>query len=118
MSNQVTGRVYVRVDGQLLESKPDATLANVTGVEREEVVGNEVHGYKEKAVAPTIECTISHKAATRLKALGTFTDGSVTFECDTGTVYVLKGAWLANSPGVKDGETELKFAGQKCEEVT
>ena len=118
MANQVTGRVYVKVDGQLLRSKDGAKL-KFGNIEREAVVGNTVHGYVEKAVAPSIECTISHMADTSLTALQALADATVTFETDTGKNYILRNAWVSKQLELTGGQGELtlEFMGKTCEEA-
>ena len=118
MANQVTGRVYIKVDGALLRSKDGAKLM-FGGVEREAVVGNMVHGYTEKVSAPTVECTISHMGDTSLKSLAALTNSTLTFETDTGKSYVVRNAWLNTPPELTggSGEVSLKFTGISCEEM-
>jgi hypothetical protein len=117
MSNQVTGRAYIRFDGVLLASREGAKL-NWGGVKREPVVGNDVHGFAESVDTPELECNISHKSDTSLQTLANITDATITFECDTGPVYTLRHAWIAEPPKLtaKDGEVSLKFNAQTCEE--
>jgi hypothetical protein len=117
MANQVTGKAYIRVDGALLRSKDDAKL-NIGGQTRSAVVGNDVHGYTEETTPPELECSISHMADTRLETLRNITDATITFESDTGPVYVLRHAWLVDPPALtaKGGEVALKFQAITCEE--
>lgn len=116
--SQVTGRVYIKVNGNLLETKEGAKLSNISGVERTEVVGNDVYGYVEKAVAPTIECTIVDKASLKIKDIAAITDATCTFETDTGKTYIVRNAWCASAPSLTGGEgdVECKFVGHACEE--
>ncbi len=116
MSNQVTGRVYVSVNGKRLASKEGAKL-NFGGVEREAVLGDTgVLGFVEKTAVPFIECTIAHKADTSLKELADIKDTSVTFETDTGKVYMLRNAWTAKTLEMDKGEIALRFEGITAEE--
>ncbi len=113
--NQVTGRVFVSVDGSRLASKEGAKL-DFGGVSRTGVAGDSgVHGYTEKTEIPFIECTISHKADTDLSALAAFNNESVTFQTDTGQTYMLRSAWLAKAPELSKGEVSLRFEGISCE---
>lgn len=117
MGNQVTGRVFVSVNGVRLRSKEGAKL-NFGGVEREAVIGDDsVHGFMEKSVAPSIECTISHLADTSLKRLADIKDASVMFETDTGKVFNLRNAWSAKALELSKGEVSMTFQGVGCEEV-
>lgn len=117
---QLTGRAFIKLNGNLLRSKEGAKL-NLGGVNRPPVTGDTgVHGYTERPVAPWIECTISHGADTNLQELADFRDGSVSFETDTGKSYVLREAWCENPPELTTGEGEvtLRFSGMSAEEVT
>ncbi|HXG47686.1 MAG TPA: phage tail tube protein [Methylomirabilota bacterium] len=115
---QITGRVYVKVDGDLLRSKQGAKLM-YGGVRREAVIGNQVDGFTEEAVAPEVECTISHAADTSLAKLAAIKDATLTFETDTGKTFVLRGAFLTDPPELTGGQGEvpLKFSAISCEEV-
>ena len=116
---KLTGRIYVRVNGELLLSQEGAKLGNITGVERTAVVGNDVHGYTEKAVVPFIEVPITHTVETKLMEMAKIDEASITFECDSGKVYVLRQAWLANALELEAGgkPVSLRFEGKKVEEV-
>lgn len=113
---QITGRAFIAVNGTRLRSREGAKLS-FGGVERETVVGDTgVHGYTEKTVAPSVECSISHGADTNLTELRDIKDASVIFETDTGKVYTLGGAWLSNPIEMEKGEIKLTFVGITCEE--
>lgn len=116
MANQITGRAYVSLNGRRLASKEGAKLG-FGGIERTGVAGDTgVLGYTEKTVVPYIECTIAHKADTVLKDFQDATDVSVTFESDTGKVYVLRNAWNAKPIELDTGEIALRFEGLSVEE--
>lgn len=112
MAGKLTGRAFIRVDGDLLPTLEGAKI-NIGGLEREEVLGNEVLGFTEKPVAATVECTIAHSAATDLVALRNITDATVTFETDTGITYMVAPAWITKPPELTAGgaEVELEFKG-------
>lgn len=114
--SQVTGRVFINVKGSRLRSKEGAKF-NRGGFEREAVIGDDsVHGYMEKLAAPSIECTISHTADTKLEDLAAITGATVTFETDTGRVLVLHEAWVANTLELSKGEVQITFNGVRSEE--
>lgn len=113
--NQVTGRVFITVNGSRLASKEGAKL-DMGGVTRTGVAGDSgVHGYSEKTEIPHIECTISHKADTDLVALAAWTNETATFQTDTGQTYLLRNAWLAKPPELSKGEISLRLEGVSCE---
>ena len=112
--NQVTGRVFVTVNGQRLLSKEGAKL-DLGGVTRTGVKGDTgVHGYIEATEVPFIECSISHTASTDLEAISAYSMESVVFQTDTGQVYSLTQSWLAKPPELSKGEVHLRFEGMTC----
>jgi hypothetical protein len=113
--NQVTGRVFITVNGVRQQSKEGAKL-NMGGVARDDVVGDSgVHGYSEKTVAPSIECTISHKANTDMVAIANWANETATFQTDTGQTFLLRNAWLSKPPELSKGEISLHLSGVTCE---
>lgn len=117
MTNQVTGRCYVSLNGKRLASKEGAKLG-FGAVERTAVTGDiGVLGYQEKTAVPYIECVIAHKGDTSLKELADVTDASIAFETDTGKTYMLRNAWTAKQVELDKGEVSLRFEGMSCEEA-
>lgn len=116
---QVTGRVYIKVNGKLLRSKDGAKLSNIGAVERTPVIGHEVYGYVEKTVAPSIECTLADTADLKLKEIHAIVNATCTFETDTGKIYILREAWTESALSLTggEGEVECKFTGVACEEA-
>ncbi len=116
---QVTGRCYIKVGGKLLRTKDGAKLTNINGVERPPVVGNEVYGYVEKVVAPSIECTLADTADLSLKEIGAIVDATATFETDTGKTYIVRSAWCESAIALTagEGDVECKFTGTACDEM-
>lgn len=111
--SQVTGRVFISLNGQRIRSKEGASL-DTGGADREPAVSDAgVDGYTEKIMPPKVECKISHTAQTRLKDLQAFT-GTLTFETDTGRVYTLIEAWNAKPPKLEKGEVSLEFGAVEC----
>lgn len=115
---QVTGRVFIKVNGKLLRSKEGAKLVNIGGLERPPVVGNEVYGYTEKVVAPSVECTLVDTADLSLKEIHAIVSATVIFETDTGKTYSIRDAWCESALSLTggEGEVECKFTGVACEE--
>jgi hypothetical protein len=111
---QVTGRVFIALNGQRIRSKEGASL-ETGGVEREAQTSDAgVDGYGEKTAVPKVECKINHTADTSLKALQDFRDGTLVFETDTGKVYTLTDAWCAKPPKLTKGEVDLTFEAKEC----
>jgi hypothetical protein len=111
---QVTGRVFVALNGQRIRSKEGATL-NTGGVKREAAVSDAgVDGFSEGIAVPRVECKINHTAQTDLKAIQDFKDGTLVFETDTGKVFTLTGAWCADPPKLTKGDVDLAFEAREC----
>lgn len=111
--SQVTGRIFVKINGKMQRSKSGAKF-NPGGVERTPVVGDDsVHGYAEKIVPAEVECTISHLAGTNLIELRNLVNATIEVETDTGDRYIIRKAFVAEMPALTGGEGEvaLKFNG-------
>lgn len=115
------GRAFIKMDGALLETMPGAKL-DLGGFTREPVEGsNQVLGYAEKPKAAMLECEIAVGKMTNLEDFRQATDVTITFEADTGQVWVVRNAWLTEPPAVTDGEggkVPLKFAGLPADQVS
>lgn len=117
--SQLLGKALIKVDGQLLRSKPGAKF-NLGGVTRKTQSDDTGHGFSEENVAPFIECSINLDGAIRISDLAKATSVSVTFEADTGQTYVLRNAWIENPPEVTSGEggdVPLRYVGESAEEM-
>lgn len=115
---QLLGLAYIKVDGSLLRSNTGAKL-DLGGVMREAVVGNQVHGYAEKLKQAAVECEISLARGDSLETIRNIADATITFECDTGQVYVVAHAFLTEPPVITEGEggkIALKFEGQPAQQ--
>jgi hypothetical protein len=111
---QVTGRVFVALNGQRIRSKEGASL-ETGGIEREAQTSDAgVDGFSEKIAVPRVECRVNHTDAISLKAFQDFRNGSLTFETDTGKVFTLSDAWCAKPPKLTKGEVELTFEAREC----
>lgn len=111
---QVTGRVFIALNGKRIRSKEGASL-DTGGVKRDAAISDAgVDGYSEAVTAPEVDCKINHTDATSLTELHAFKDGTLTFETDTGKIYTLSGAWSATPPKLEKGEVSLKFNAVEC----
>ena len=94
------GRAFVRANGLTIASLPGSAKLNPGGVERSAVVGDfGMLGYTEKPVHAEVECDIAVGADTDLSALQNMVDGTVTFEGDTGQVWIVRKACLGKGCG-------------------
>ena len=117
--SQVTGRAIIRVDGTELRTLDGATL-DIGGVDREAMKGGgKVHGYKEADKEPEMDCKVAHTKDLSLKWLGSITDATVIFECDSGPRFILRKAWTMNPPqlAASDGSIDLKMSAIAVDEA-
>ena len=116
---QTLGRATIKYNGKSLKTDKGAKI-NLGGVERKPVVGDQVHGYAEDMTAPFIDCVISVTKDTDLEEVKNITDATVTFEADSGQMWVLKNAWSSVPVEVTAGEggkVPVKFYGMRCDKM-
>lgn len=114
---QVTGRVFITANGKRLSTKSGATL-KFGDVKREMVPAEHgVAGYKESTEAPGVECTIIHDDNTSLAEIQAITDGSGSFDTDSGKSFVLQGMVCLDALSLSDGEVKVSFGAMNCKEV-
>lgn len=116
--SQISGVARIKVDSELLESLPGATL-RLGGVNRKPKTGHRVYGFSEEVVQSEVEVTIVRKNGTPIEKLRKATASLITFEEDIGKVYMIANAVLENPPELTDGEGEvkLKFFGDPAKEI-
>lgn len=117
---QLLGRAFIRSDGNTLRSNSGAKI-DLGGIVRSPVVGNQVHGFSESIKEAMVECELSLAKGDSLEAYRHIAGAIITFECDTGQIYVVRDAWVVDPPVITEGEggkIPLKFAGQPAEEVS
>jgi hypothetical protein len=115
---QVTGTVYLYVNGKSLRSKDGAKL-DTGGKERTaQVAGGQVVGFSEKVVPAKIEATLAHMADTKVGDLNGFTDATAVFECDTGVSYLIANAFTAKPVVITggDGDAAIELQGEPAVE--
>lgn len=115
----VTGTVIVRVDGSSIRSKTGAKL-EMGGAERIAVYADgELMGFASKPVGSKVTCTLAHTANLSLSDLRDITDSSMTFECDTGVKFSLRGMFMTKPPELTGGEGDVavEFMGQPAVEM-
>ncbi|MEX2450909.1 MAG: phage tail tube protein [Rhodospirillales bacterium] len=113
------GKAVIKVNGQVLESMPGATL-NVGGTTRGERVTHDKVHFSESLAHGELSMEVLYAATTDLAALGKMDDVTMTFECDTGQSFIGNHWWLAQPPELSDGpdsRVSLVFRGNPAEEV-
>jgi len=111
MGQQITGRVKVKIDGELLRSKAGASI-QIGGFKRNPMPNDQgTTDFKVENTAAQVKCTIQHVASTDLFAIRAFQGGTLIFETDTNVVYTVPGAFTEEVGDLKDGEVEVTFGG-------
>lgn len=110
------GRVTVRANGVVLDSKPGATL-DLGGIARAEVVNEQNMGFSETKRPSRIECVVAMKVGDSIEPLRNITDSTAVFECDTGQQYVIKGVYTVETLTLSSEGTKLVLAGEPAEEL-
>lgn len=119
MSNRVVGQVKVKVDGDIYETD-GSTGMEIGGPSREPVTGDYQAGAFKEATNPAkCEVTILYKAGVSLSAVRNITDATLTMECDTGAVWIMRNAYVADviSFSTSDGKAKVVFQGPPAEEM-
>jgi hypothetical protein len=117
---QVLGRATIRVDGRVIESHKGAVL-KLGGVKRNEVIYGRKVGFAEETVSASVECETALEKGLSLEYLRSVTGATVTYEADTGHVWVIRDAFVGDALEMKDGEggnIKLVFIGPSAEEAS
>ncbi|WP_449246432.1 phage tail tube protein [Desulfarculus baarsii] len=112
---QKTGIVKIRVNSQLVRSKKGAKLT-VGGVKREVDEDAYEAVYSESKIAPRVEFTVQHTSDFSVQDFQSITEGTITFECDNGVIFVLEGAVYLEGGELSDGDVSFTFAATTCTE--
>lgn len=126
---RITGRVNVKVNGQVMLTKTGTVTLNGLGIsgqpsfERTAVMGDQgIHGYVENPVAATCEMTITDRDDIRISDLAAiFENGTIVVEtANGGKVYTMDSATCQNNISLTTGEgdTSVTFTGPAWVETT
>lgn len=111
--SQILGTARIKLNGELLETLPGATMEMGGRVVKDLVTGHRVYGPRYEVQPGKLTCTIPAKESTPIEAIRALFEGVCLFEADNGFTYKMSRAYLMGSPKMKDGdgEIELEFAG-------
>lgn len=114
-----TGIVFIKVNGELLQSLPGARL-KLGGYKNNPRVGHRFYGTSQSVETSELECTMPYNQATPIEDLRNLADAVATFETDTGIVYTISQVSTMESLELTDGEDatlSLKLQGAPAERV-
>lgn len=118
MSGKLNGRVTIRAAGLVLKTNAGATLDKGGIVRTPRPGDNDADGFTESIMNSTIECNVQMREGTSLATLQAISDGTFTFECDTGQVYMINHGYNGPAPALAgDGSAKCTFHGPPAEEM-
>lgn len=113
---QVTGQVRIKVGSETLRTKPGASL-QIGGWQRDFDMTDQNQSYfREKQVVAAIKGTLVHASDTDLVKLRDLKNFTAFFETDSGRVYTIANAAIANLGDLSNGEVEINIMGDPAQE--
>jgi hypothetical protein len=110
--NQISGKVIISANGTILPLVGSASM-KLGGKEREPVVGNDYHGYRENIVAAEVDCTFVETGNVSADDIKDLTDATVVVTDDTGRSRTMAQAVCKGNVEVNEkGETKCQFFGK------
>ncbi|PAL25474.1 phage tail tube protein [Sphingopyxis sp. GW247-27LB] len=95
--NQVVGQATIKVDGDTLETKAGATLELGGPVRTAQRGDYQAGAFSEETVESKLTCTLLVKRNTRITNLREIDNATVTFNADTGQVFIMRQAYCADN---------------------
>jgi hypothetical protein len=109
--SQKTGRVFLKLGADALQSKPGAKLMT-GGITREMDMSDDGRVFWSEKITPSqLTCTLIHTSETDLEAIKAFVGGTIEYRCDTGRIYTIPQACYQTDGGLQNGEVEVNFGG-------
>jgi len=117
MSDQITGKVTIRVDGEVLATENKATFTPEGVTRTPERHGGKTY-YSEEETPPMLEASVLITEVTDILKLSNITGATVFFEADTGQQYMMRNAFttevVAHDGG---GKAPLKMSAESSDKV-
>jgi hypothetical protein len=114
---QATGRVTIKLDGDILRSSTGASL-QVGGIMRtaKSLDSGQVH-YTEEIVPSQISATIVHLPDQDVIGLRALRDFTASFETDTGAGWAIANAFVTDVGEIANGEFSITIQGPPANRV-
>jgi hypothetical protein len=119
-TNRIGGVLTLRVDGNQYEARGNFQVTGVT-VKREGVAGlDNVHGYIETPIVPSIKGDWSIGNQLSLVAIEAITDSTAQCALANGMTYVLTDCWTTSAFVIdaRDGKVEVELQGLTLSELS
>lgn len=116
-TKQIFGIAKIKANGKLFPSMPGANI-QIGGTTRTSVVGHEVYGYSEQVTPAMVQCVMAARNDLSVREINDMVDVQIRFECDSGQVYVVEGAWNSSPPTITDNGqgVQCQFEGPPARE--
>lgn len=115
--NKKLGRVTIKVDGDVIESYPDAEIYTGGTKRTNKENGNHPGHFSEMLEGGSVKCSIDWGAGRSTAAMDGWDDVTVVCELDTGQSYVGNHYVLEQVPPISTDKMELNFFGPIMEEM-
>ncbi|AUZ85789.1 phage tail tube protein [Methylophaga nitratireducenticrescens] len=117
MSELITGKVKIRIDGQTLPTENQATLLP-QGVNRQDVRHGGKTYHSEEETSPELTCRVLLTKDVDVMDINEITNATIFFESNTGRQYVMRNAFSKGAvPHEGSGVAEAKFSCDNVERV-
>lgn len=116
--SQFFGRVKIRLNGDVIESQPGATL-DVGGFEATPVVNDNSMGHTETPKHSTMSFNVGLKRGDSIEPYRRIRDAVAVFECDTGQSYIIKNCFNGPTPTISSngGSVAITLHGDPAQEM-
>ena len=116
--NRVVGQIKVKIDGVTYPTSGESSL-EIGGPKRDAVKGDyDASSFMESTEPAKAEVTINYKPGVGLGALRAIDNATLTMELDTGSVWIMRNAYVADVITFsQDGKAKLVFGGPPAEEM-
>lgn len=113
---QYLGRVTIRANGEVWDTKPGASC-DLGGIQRDSVVTDQAMGFTEIPKPGMIECEIALKRGLTLQTIRDLKDATAVFECDIGQRFIFKDAYTSETLNISSGAVKVKLMALPAEEL-
>lgn len=118
--NRVVGQCKVKVDSQLYETD-GSTQMEIGGPAREAVKGDyQASGFRETTEPSKVTTNLLYKGRLSLSSVRKIDNATLTLETDTGAVWIVRNAYVAEviSFDTGTGKAQVVFQGPPAEEMS
>ena len=116
--NKIWGQTRVKVNGRVFDTEGKSSL-EVGGPMRENVAADFTAGHFTEGTAPSkATFSILLTPDVSLTEIQSWDDVTLTFEADTGPIYVVNHGFTSNMPSASEGKAQVEISGPPAEELS